>query len=739
MEFHAAVSFIVHFHVQAGLFVLAMAVAPEVAQKLKALLEKAEKESMVSCTRAICTLLKENGLMYEVKVHSRYIGVHPLNRDGFGVSAAAVQSLISNVAHIGWEWSAVKTLAVEVNDANYDSVHKFNSVLVETSMGALAPLDDRIKFASLEGSHTNQALRCFHASSPHPNDSLTEEGRLSLAKLKAKDPEFFNAATNGMTWQILSADIVDMFPSLAHVLQAAGNASGQVAQGEPEIQVMRRVYNSWRAELLLATASGHTIDFTRVKARVLASSTLHSDVIPHVYTFLLKFGGGQTADLLNETEGFVRHNGAATRKLGPLFFQALGLDARGKSESMLVRLRHALLKLGYMPEETVTKGDVNKLIHSNDVQVIRKSTEAETLMAELREGFKQNGIYNKCVHILHMFDTDAVRFMLGRKLPRKYASVAGIAYDAVKLAVEQSGVQMISLLQKFEHAGSLTEDWLAPETVSAYTMTSVMRELDTHGRLKNTETVYAAKGYVVGAHLRRKQDGEFCTAVLSSFNSDGSVSLDTGGPGHAQITIAELASWSVFKPKGEAFTDVSALQAHKSEEFEMFVAKAKVALAVQTLMTEHAKSYDSIQLMLGKPRSVTTTRSFNKGTLIIVPASMKITIKECTRDQVPNGVAYCGEAKTGHHCWLAQHTVLPNDTRSDGFVCAWWFIDVGDEPDDGNMVLTTVKVAGHDSLKIPVLKNIKPLKDGDKLSLVQHANKSDDKGQEPKKKARKSA
>jgi hypothetical protein len=55
MEFHAAVSFIVHIHVQAGLFVLAMAVAPEVAQKLKALLENAEKES-----RDICTLLKEN-------------------------------------------------------------------------------------------------------------------------------------------------------------------------------------------------------------------------------------------------------------------------------------------------------------------------------------------------------------------------------------------------------------------------------------------------------------------------------------------------------------------------------------------------------------------------------------------------------------------------------------------------------------------------------------------------------
>jgi hypothetical protein len=118
---------------------------------------------------------------------------------------------------------------------------------------------------------------------------------------------------------------------------------------------------------------------------------------------------------------------------------------------------------------------------------------------------------------------------------------------------------------------------------------------------------------------------------------------------------------------------------------------------------------------------------------------MKITIKECTRDQVPNGVAYCGETKTGHHCWLAQHTVLPNDTRSDGFVCAWWFIDVDDEPAGGNMALTAVKVTGHESLKIPVLKNIKPLKEGDKLSLVQQANKSDDKGQEPKKKARKSA
>ena len=651
-----------------------------------------------------------------------------------------MQQLINNVAHIGWDWGSVKALAVEVSDSNSSDVLSFNNKLAETSMGMLAPIEDTLKFASLEGSHTNQALRCFHAACPHPNETLTEEGRLSISKLRSKDPEFAIAVTQGLTWQIVSASVLDVFPHIAHILQASGNAAGQVAQGEPEIQVMRRVYNAWVTEKTTASAAGFCVDFAKVKSRVLASSTLHADIIPHVYTFILKFSGGQHADLLMETEMFIRHNGVTTRKLGPTVYQSLGLDVRGKSDAVYARIRHALLKLGYMPNETLSKTDVSRLIQTSDSEASQKIKDTESMMTELRASFKQHKVYDRCIHILHMFDIDAVKYLLGRKLTRKYSSVAGLAYDSVIAASTLTGIKMPDLETKLQPDGSMTQDWPSAEHSSTSSVNMigrvVMRELDDRGLLKNTDVVYAAKGFVVGAHLRRKIEGELRTAELVSFNADGTVTLTYTDQSTSNVSLSDLEGWSVFKPKGETVLDVSHFQAHLSNEFGIHVIKAKITVSLDGILTDHVKSYKALKLMYGKRRTVTVNSALSKGSLVIAPASTKIVIKECPRDQVPSGVAYCGEVKHGVHCWLAQQTTVPNaDSRTSGFVSAWWFIDEADEGEDGNMALSYMKVNGVDTLKIPVMKNTKALKEGDVLMLVSGKRRSP--AASPKRKGRK--
>jgi hypothetical protein len=127
--------------------------------------------------------------------------------------------LASDIAHIGWSWAATAhAICVQVAPGD-KTVEDFNRRLCAGS--GLAPVvPDSIQFGSLACGHTNMALRAIAAAVPSSCPLLSEDGKLSVEKLRRKDPEFGNAVVRGLHWKVLRPEVRRLFPKALDIIQA---------------------------------------------------------------------------------------------------------------------------------------------------------------------------------------------------------------------------------------------------------------------------------------------------------------------------------------------------------------------------------------------------------------------------------------------------------------------------------------------------------------------------------------
>ena len=145
--------------------------------------------------------------------------------------------LASDIVHIGWSWPATQhAICVQVPPAG-KTVEEFNRRLCAGS--GLAPvLPDSIQFGSLACGHTNVALRAIAAAVPSGCPLLAEDGKLSLEKLRRKDPEFAKAVEKGLRWKVLRHEVRAMYPKALDVIHATG-ASRKGATPKPRCRGAR--------------------------------------------------------------------------------------------------------------------------------------------------------------------------------------------------------------------------------------------------------------------------------------------------------------------------------------------------------------------------------------------------------------------------------------------------------------------------------------------------------------------
>jgi hypothetical protein len=676
----------------------------DVKDKIASLLAKAEKETVVSSSKAICALLRQHGMLYDMKVHCRHVGVHISNRDGTGVSATSVQHLLSNIVNLGWDAAEVKALAIEQDDQSREEAIRFNEDLVTNAEGSLGPIRDKLLFLSLQGSHTNQALRSVYYECPHPNPLLTENGLLSLAKIEGKDKALAEAVRTGCNWQVVTSAAVRMFPSLPQLLQTAGNASGQIAQGEHEVQMLQRILASWKLETS-RLKPGFQVDFSSIKSRVSASASGHNDSIAPMYSFIMKFCGGEAAPFLNESVQFVNHHGQPTLKLGSQFYHAISTDTKGNPLERLVQVRHGALKLAYSSTEPVGKLDVMRLISASDKDFKKKVRDAEDLMNEYRVTLKPFLAKHDNVRMMiHRMDCDMIRFLLGRRLSRNYKCMEAIIHDFYKLVSEAAAEVVPS---RFADAAALTEDWpLKTQPTQGSSSALAMVKYDENSRVVNLEEVLASKGYTIGATIKQCKGG--MEGVISGITND-TVSV-THGEGCTDVPASQLlaSEWTIVKPKaGPQMLDLARFSFKASREYEVQVIKAKIVLEMNEMSRKHQDCEAGLEVFV-KPNLIRTNRSFRAGSLVLVPISTKIIHKFGDKSCVPPS-ALRVETEVDHvQFWLGKPTAM-NATSTEGMVVPFWYLETSSDPDVCNMSMTYVR---GDAIRIPVYKNIKPVPSG---------------------------
>ena len=349
---------------------------------IRAYLQSAAQGKLVQAVDALHDYLVNEGLAWKQILKCDCIGVHQENRDGLGISASHVHDLVSNIAQIGFSASEFRGVAIEIPPTpEGEGLRSFNRKVIEESNGKLPPAGN-LRFASIVGSHANQAAKCFWYQVAHSDEKLTVDNRLSLEKLKVVDAGWHRAIVEGMQWLIISHAVPAEFEQYTSLAQAAGNSAMQIASAEGEMQMARRV-NTAIANYLKRT-SGSTVNYADISQEILRSKPPNADCLPHIFAFVLKCGGGSGEEsFLSRTERYVRGHGVSNRSLGTEVWQALSADCKGPNQH--VAFRHMLVKLGLCgaAEKSLTVTDVKRSLTAKDVMA--RMGEAETVFLEVQK------------------------------------------------------------------------------------------------------------------------------------------------------------------------------------------------------------------------------------------------------------------------------------------------------------------------------------------------------------------
>ena len=179
-----------------------MALRQDVLSKLQGMLQDAgEGDQLVRGVQEIMSYLNSVNLVTTVKIHPRHVGVHPSNRDSYGLNAVDVHDLIDSVVDVGFVWARVQSVGVEIEN---DGILQWSQKLVQSAGGMLGSLAGTLlKIASVCGSHTNFMLRLFPEQVVHQNEHVSVGGCLSFERLRNRDPAFYVAVTEGFSGRSL--------------------------------------------------------------------------------------------------------------------------------------------------------------------------------------------------------------------------------------------------------------------------------------------------------------------------------------------------------------------------------------------------------------------------------------------------------------------------------------------------------------------------------------------------------
>ena len=262
---------------------------------------------------------------------------------------------------MGWDDSAPKPVRPAQT-----RVAAFNVKLVNQSRLSTHPLASvdpkTVKYGSLAASHTNAVLRMFKDGVRHEAaESIMGSPQLSPEGLKAHDAGFYNAGCNGLEWTVIGPLAVRTWPNLTQLLCETSNTNGQLQRQGSELQLAKRIFN-------VIESMGPGVDF-KVKGRILRSKPLCASSVPHLFKFLLKFGGGSGCSLFFESCDFLKCSKTSQRILGHDFWELLSQDC--KTPGVLLPLtRHAILRvaLAHLNPRYITLSDVRKILSQGMLQ-----------------------------------------------------------------------------------------------------------------------------------------------------------------------------------------------------------------------------------------------------------------------------------------------------------------------------------------------------------------------------------
>jgi hypothetical protein len=684
---------------------------------------------IVSACKQLLAMLVDAKVLYKLTIPSLLVGVHPTNRDGYGVNAMDVHTLMDDIFSIGWDSAKVSALCVEVGSQDEQAIKQFNQKLVRESNGLLAPDHiEQMRYSSLWGGHTNQILRAIKCGVCHSNPDMCVDGLLDVHKVMKHDPDFGAAVMDGVQWLVIPSWLLQAHPTLATFLQSAGNAPGQVSKPEHEMQMLRKIHNCCME--LRATSPQGRVSFEQVKSRVLKSKPPCASALPGMFNFVVRHGGGSGAVLLLETEAFIRSHSASMVNLSPEMWEALAHDIKAHNQVSL--FRHGVLKTLYMlhSSKTVVIGDVKKM---GTKEMLSKVLVADGILHEVREIARQNNIPHEVfVAVMGTMDIEMVLFTMEKrhKMVQSFPSMASIAHNAIMGLNDKAALQIQSPWQAAAKDLSQGSD----ASTALLNADPIMREFDAEGKMLNPDQPLHDAGFGVGVSVIRKQDK--LVGTISFLGEPSKVMTHAGQV--IDVPVSKLVE--DWKPQTQQAKDdeeelckpeLSRCAADKAQAFRILVEKQSIIKELDLLSAKYPINVEKLKVMV-KPREVYVRSACKKHELVLVPITLKVDHKKARDDEgsVPLAALDLG-VRGDVRLLLNSSNQQPNAKKNVlGFVAPFWWITTSIDKDDCNMELHCFK-----DFSAPVARNFSALQPGDRLVL--HRPAKDDVAEKEKPMSRK--
>ena len=341
--------------------------------RLLAETDSGSRGTVVATVDKILGKLEKAGLAYRMRIPPSLVGVHPINRNGYGLSPVEVHALGSDIVKLGWSWQACAH-AVCVEDEK-SVIGRFTEKL--TSQPGLAQQKASIvKFGSLSCSHTNAFLNACNEGVPTDVTSLQHiDGRISPSTIGERDPLMKEAFEKGLDWLVIRSSVVDAYPSLPELVQHAKNAPGAIARRESEVQLLLRIQEA------IDLSQGSPVDWDSVKSKLLMRHVAHPGGLQSLIDFAKRWGGGVGGRFVHDLRALHQMFVQSERVIPSSTFGALA-ELKLKCDESAPFLVMAIVKAqGACPQSKV-QANVCRYITSSDIASLATKRKDDMLVAD---------------------------------------------------------------------------------------------------------------------------------------------------------------------------------------------------------------------------------------------------------------------------------------------------------------------------------------------------------------------
>jgi hypothetical protein len=627
-----------------------------------------------------------------------------------------VHGLAADIYAVGWDWSKVQGGICVQEDPSDSYIETYNHDLVQDSQ-MLASIEPKsILAGTLTNGHTVLMLRAILAGVRSTDDSLSIDGKLSIAAVHQNRPEMAKAAMEGWTWCMIHHECRKMYGEpLFELLSSTKNVN--VARKEHEIEVLVKIASMVNDY----TNKGLAVQWDSVNKRVSLTKPECTDYIPTLMKYVRECGGGH---FVNELSAFHRRHVPGRRFLGGQFWESIANLLFKEKEMNQVHeaplLRMALLKAEYLcPEDKVFSGQC-KFTKKSELDAltrksIRDAVNAEELLAKARGivlGLKEKVNEDLRTKLFALLDVQVVRVLMNKQQhsASKYASVEAV------------GDMFMKELRSALGDGSIPSPWPAIPNVQGSDQSTALPDVKkftvTGELLQHDVSPHLMQlGFVVGSVVACKSNkAKQCT--IQYVSEHGASIVVVGGDGEHTIPYDRfIKDWSQYHE--EVLTFDHTTHAASNEQFDVFATKGTISSCLGMLSS--AMPRPELKVVIKPVKAVSAMKVMKSKSLVLLPETMSIVVATA-----PPAAGQPVEIESTS----AKYYLMPPQMSSKqlSIVVPFWLVRTTNDESLANMQMTSVSaaIAGkimlhkasktvNNSMKFPAMVNTLDLKVGDEL------------------------